>query len=138
MMATLTFSKFIKISDIFCVKYLLAQFIEKISKETKHYVDSKQTNKQKKNTRINLKSSILFFKNIDGLCQSFFSFSDKTNKILWRILPLTLREKCPNTEFFLVRIQENRDQKKFCLDTFHAVSSIKVKENLLSLKKVKA
>ena len=127
MMATLTFSKFIKISDIFCVKYLLAQFIEKISKETKHYVDSKQTNKQKKNTRINLKSSILFFKNIDGLCQSFFSFSDKTNKILWRILPLTLREKCPNTEFFLVRIQENRDQKKFCLDTFHAVSSIKVK-----------
>ena len=136
MMATLTFSKFIKISDIFCVKYLLAQFIEKISKETKHYVDSKQTNK--KSTRINLKSSILFFSNIDGLCQSFVSFSDKTNKILWRILPLTLREKCPNTEFFLVRIQENRDQKKFCLDTFHAVSSIKVKENVLSLKKVKA
>ena len=96
------------------------------------------TRKKKKNTRINLKSSILFFNNIDGLCQSFVSFSDKTNKILWRILPLTLREKCPNTEFFLVRIQENRDQKKFCLDTFHAVSSIKVTENVLSLKKVKA
>ena len=111
MMATFTFSKFIKISDIFCVKYLLPQFIEKISKETKHYVDSKQT-KKKKNTRINLKSSILFFNNIDGLCQSFVSFSDKTNKILWRILPLTLREKCPNTEFFLVRIQENTFQKK--------------------------
>ena len=25
---------------------------------------------------------------------------------------VTLRENCPNTEFFLVRIQENTDQKK--------------------------
>ena len=49
MMATLTFSKFIKISDIFYVKYLLAQFIEKISKETKHYVDSKKKKKKYEN-----------------------------------------------------------------------------------------
>ena len=26
--------------------------------------------------------------------------------------PDTLREKCPKTEFFLVRIQKNKDQKK--------------------------
>ena len=30
----------------------------------------------------------------------------------------TLREKCSNTEFFLVRIQENTDQKKLCIWTF--------------------
>ena len=30
-----------------------------------------------------------------------------------------LREMCPNTELFLVRIQENTDQKY--LDTFHAM-----------------
>ena len=30
----------------------------------------------------------------------------------------TLREKCPNTEFFLVRLQENTDQKKICIWTF--------------------
>ena len=29
----------------------------------------------------------------------------------------TLREKCPNTELFLVRIQENTDQKSFCIWT---------------------
>ena len=61
---------------------------------------------------------------------------------LVRIIPLnsTLREKCPNTECFLVRIflylvsllyfpkspysvqiQENTDQKKLYLNTFHAV-----------------
>ena len=42
---------------------------------------------------------------------------------------MSLREKCPNTEFFLVRIffysvqiQENTDQKKTpYLDAFHAV-----------------
>ena len=37
-------------------------------------------------------------------------------------LIISLREKCPNTDFFLVRIQENTDQKKTpYLDTFHAV-----------------
>ena len=54
---------------------------------------------------------------------------------------ITLREKCPNTEFFLVRIfrirtangdllrkspytvrQENTDQKKLRIRTLHAVS----------------
>ena len=29
-----------------------------------------------------------------------------------------LREKCPNTEFFLVRIRENTDQKKLRIWTF--------------------
>ena len=34
----------------------------------------------------------------------------------------TLRKKCANTEFFLVRIEENTDQKKtLYLATFHAV-----------------
>ena len=34
--------------------------------------------------------------------------------------------KCPNTEFFLVRIQENTDQKKTpYLGTFHAVIATK-------------
>ena len=37
----------------------------------------------------------------------------------------TLREKCPNTEFFLVRIQSEcekiRTRKTPYLDTFHAV-----------------
>ena len=28
------------------------------------------------------------------------------------MLLCSLREKCPNTEFFLVRIQENTEQKK--------------------------
>ena len=31
---------------------------------------------------------------------------------------LTLREKCPNTEFFLVRIQENTDQKNYIFAHF--------------------
>ena len=31
---------------------------------------------------------------------------------LLNIWELALREKCPNTEFFLVRMQENTDQKK--------------------------
>ena len=30
----------------------------------------------------------------------------------------TLREKCPNTEFFLVQIQENKDQKKLRIGHF--------------------
>ena len=30
----------------------------------------------------------------------------------------TLCGKCPNTEFFLVRIQENTDQKEICIWTF--------------------
>ena len=30
---------------------------------------------------------------------------------------LALREKCPNTELFLVRMQENTDQKKLCIWT---------------------
>ena len=53
---------------------------------------------------------------------------------------ITLREKCPNTEFFLVhvfpcslRIQENMDQKKLRIwkNTFHAVSLILMAKNLL-------
>ena len=30
----------------------------------------------------------------------------------WSLLALSLHKMCPNTEFFLVRIQENTDQKK--------------------------
>ena len=33
----------------------------------------------------------------------------------------TLPEKCPNTEFFVVRIQENTDEKNSVLDTLQAV-----------------
>ena len=29
----------------------------------------------------------------------------------WSLLALSLHKMCPNTEFFLVRIQENKDQK---------------------------
>ena len=29
----------------------------------------------------------------------------------------TLRKKCPNTQSFLVRIRENKDQKKLCIQT---------------------
>ena len=32
--------------------------------------------------------------------------------VIQAFIELTLREKCPSTEFFLVRIQENTDQKK--------------------------
>ena len=35
-----------------------------------------------------------------------------SQKIYTSGVTITLREKCPNTEFFLVRIQENTDQKK--------------------------
>ena len=52
----------------------------------------------------------------------------KVSLFLWLIVGLlwvffaSLREKCPNTEFFLVRIQENTVQKKLrLLHTFHAV-----------------
>ena len=34
-----------------------------------------------------------------------------SQKIYTSGVTITLREKCPNTEFFLVRIQENTDQK---------------------------
>ena len=38
---------------------------------------------------------------------------------------LTLREKCLNTQFFLVQIRENSYQKKTpYLDSFHAVQAI--------------
>ena len=33
----------------------------------------------------------------------------------------SLRQKCPNMEFFLVQIQENTDQKKLCIWTLHEV-----------------
>ena len=48
---------------------------------------------------------------------------------------MSLREKCPNPEFFLVRIFLYSDQKKTpYLDTFHAVcaSAIYVNMNWLS------
>ena len=32
-----------------------------------------------------------------------------TQIVLQEKVPLTLREECPNSEFFLVRIQENTD-----------------------------
>ena len=37
---------------------------------------------------------------------------EKNKNYCWHFLYMPLREKCPNTEFFLVRIQENTDQKK--------------------------
>ena len=40
-----------------------------------------------------------------------------TKPLLLMFNELTLRENCPNTEFFLVRIQENTDQKKVCIWT---------------------
>ena len=39
----------------------------------------------------------------------FFLFHSKSS--------FTLREKCPNAEFFLVRTQEDTDQKKLCIWT---------------------
>ena len=36
---------------------------------------------------------------------------------LFQRVSLALREKCPNTEHFLVRMQENTDQKKLCIWT---------------------
>ena len=57
----------------------------------------------------------------------------------------SLRENCPNTEFFLVRIQENTDQKKICIwtlfmqclfsylfETSSTVTLLKRKQKLLS------
>ena len=37
---------------------------------------------------------------------------------------VTLREKCPNTKFFLVRMRENMDQKKLCIWTLFTQSYI--------------
>ena len=37
--------------------------------------------------------------------------------IKWLVNSLTMHEKCPNTKFFLVQIQENTDQKKLCIWT---------------------
>ena len=42
-------------------------------------------------------------------------------KTVYITFTTSLRKKCPNTEFFLVRIQENPDQKKFRIWTLHAV-----------------
>ena len=45
--------------------------------------------------------------------------ANKTYKIfkklryeLWLYYEVTLREKCPNMEFFLIQMRENTDQKK--------------------------
>ena len=46
---------------------------------------------------------------------------DVTRETALLVLLLTLREKCPNTEFFLVRIFPHPDWKTPYLDTFHAV-----------------
>ena len=46
----------------------------------------------------------------------YFSFSSSFSSCL------TLREKCPNTEFFLVRMWENTDQNKFHIWTLFTQS----------------
>ena len=46
--------------------------------------------------------------------------SRKHNVILYNICPTTLREKCPNKEFFLAHIFLYSDQKNFA-NTFHIV-----------------
>ena len=112
------------------MKYLLAQSIEKISKETKHYVDSKQKKqktkeKQQKKPRINLKTSILFFNNIDdGQCQSFVSFfrqnkqvpvEDSISHTAWKVSKYGVFSG-PNTE-------KLGPEKTLCLDTFHGLKS---------------
>ena len=57
------------------------------------------------------------------------------------MLRMTLHEKCPNMEIFLVRIflysvqiQENTDQKKSYLNIFHAV--LKLEEAAVTFRKV--
>ena len=50
---------------------------------------------------------------------AFMTLSDIHDRIVFA--KRTLREKCPNTEFFLVRIFWHSDQKSPYLDTFQAV-----------------
>ena len=52
----------------------------------------------------------------------------------WLISKLTMCKKCPNTEFFLVRIQENTDQKNYVFGHFSFSVKIKLKVDLGSNK----
>ena len=50
---------------------------------------------------------------ISKVCLAIFQYYEWKGWIDYKYhSKLTLREKCPNTKFFLVRIQENTDQKK--------------------------
>lgn len=44
------------------------------------------------------------------------------SEICLKLCRLSLRERCPNRELFLIRIQENTDQKTPHLHPFHAVN----------------
>ena len=53
----------------------------------------------------------------------------KSLLLLLLLVSLALGEKCPNTKFFLVRIQENTDQKKLRIWTLFTQSKNKNREN---------